>query len=70
MMKPSEKQIRFAMFLLGKAGYSTKFMNSAFKDLGATMRERSGRVEDWLSAMTPSEISNLIDSLKTKAGAA
>ena len=67
LMRPSDKQIRFAMFLLGKNGYSTRFMNSSFKALGATMRERSGSVESWLSGMTSPEISNLIDQLKGAA---
>lgn len=39
---PSEKQVRYALHLLDKAGYSTRFMDARFKNLGATMRQRSG----------------------------
>lgn len=48
-MKASDKQIRYALILLGKAGYSTNYMDARFKDFGASMRERSGKVEDWLA---------------------
>jgi len=60
----TQKQINFATMLLEKAGYSTKWMNAAYKELGATMRERSGRVEDWLRGKSVGEMSNLIDRLK------
>lgn len=63
-MKPTEKQIAYALALLEKAGYGTRFMNAKFKELGANMRERSGSVADWLSGMTRVEISKLIDRLK------
>ncbi len=61
-MKNTDKQIRYALFLLGKAGYSTRFMDAKFKELGATMKERSGTVEGWLE--NHSNISGLIDRLK------
>lgn len=63
-VKASEKQVRYAMFLLGKKGYSTKYMNAEFKTLGATMRARSGLVSDWLAGMSFCDISALIDTLK------
>lgn len=63
-MKATEKQINFALFLLGKKGYSTNWMNAQFKSLGASMRERSGKVEDWLGNMNKTEISQIIDQLK------
>jgi len=63
-MKPTEKQISYALYLLDKAGYSTQYMGSKFKDLGATMRERSGSVKDWLESLGKNGISKLIDSLK------
>lgn len=65
-MAATEKQIDYALHLLSKAGYSTTWMNSSFKDLGAGMRERSGRVRDWLAKMEKAEISKLIDHLKNK----
>ena len=64
MYTATDKQVRYAMYLLDKAGYSTRYMNSSFKKLGATMRQRSGSVADWLSGMTRREISSLIDDLK------
>ena len=64
LMKATPKQVAYAMSLLGKAGYSTRYMNSSFTAIGATMRQRSGTVENWLSNMTKSEISDLISELK------
>ena len=64
MPKATPKQVRYALFLLGKKGYSTNWMDSRFKQLGATMRERSGKVEDWLSGLTIRRISDVIDTLK------
>lgn len=63
-MKATEKQIRYALHLLSQKGYSTKYMNAEFKQLGATMRERSGLVSDWLAAKNVAECSALIDRLK------
>lgn len=62
----TEKQVRFALMLLDKAGYSTRYMGKEFKALGATMRERSGSVEGWLRGKNVAECSRLIDSLKSK----
>jgi hypothetical protein len=62
--KATEKQVAYALTLLGKAGYSTRYMDRSFKDLGATMRERTGTVADWLHSMTRTEVSNLIGRLK------
>ena len=63
---PTERQINYAMLLLDKAGYSTRFMDSRFKSLGATMRERSGSVEAWLRSKKGFELSRLIDTLKSQ----
>jgi hypothetical protein len=60
----TQKQINFALLLMSRAGFSTRFMNSEHKQLGATMRERSGSVEGWLRAMNVAEISSVIDQLK------
>lgn len=60
----TQKQVDYALSLLGKAGYSTKWMGSEFKELGATMKERSGLVKDWLTKMNKAEISELITKLK------
>lgn len=69
-MKATEKQVRYLLVLLGRAGYSTRFMDGSFRRLGASMRERSGRVEDWLRGLTIAEASALIDQLKSQVGAA
>jgi len=62
----TQKQGHYAMMLLEKAGYSTRYMNAGFKALGARMRERSGRVEDWLRGLSIGEMSTLIDRLKAE----
>lgn len=62
-MAATEKQVRYALVLLGKAGYETRYMDARFKALGATMRERRGSVEAWLRAMDVGSISALIDRL-------
>lgn len=66
---PSGKQVAFALRLLGEAGYSTRYMDGRFKELGATMRQRSGSVSGWLEAMTRAEMSELIDRLQADARA-
>lgn len=63
---PTVKQVRYAMHLMSEAGYGTRYMNSSHKDLGATMRERVGKVEDWLAGMSFGEVKELIDRLKTE----
>ena len=60
----TDKQIKYALSLLGKNGYSTKYMDKSFKELGASMKERSGSVEAWLKNMSTIECSALIDQLK------
>lgn len=57
------KQVTYALSLLDQKGYSTRYMNSQFKSLGATMRERSGTVEAWVAAMSVARASKLIDTL-------
>ena len=66
LMKATPKQVAYAMSLLGKAGYSTRYMNSSFTALGATMRQRSGTVESWLSKMPSGQISSLITKLQKR----
>jgi hypothetical protein len=65
MCLATKKQIGYAVMLLHQAGYSTRRMESlAFAELGATMRERSGTVEDWLKGMSVINASRLIQRLK------
>lgn len=61
----TDKQVSYALSLLDKAGYSTRYMDASFKRLGAGMRQRSGSVEGWLRSMTKSECSALIDTLRS-----
>jgi hypothetical protein len=65
----TEKQVNYAMSLLAKAGYDTKFMSAKYKALGATMRERSGSVKGWLEGKSSADMSALIDALKSQTGA-
>lgn len=60
----TDKQVRYALYLLDKGGYSTRYMNASYKKFGATMRERSGSVEDWLRSLPVHRVSRLIDDLK------
>jgi hypothetical protein len=67
--KATEAQVRYLLFLLQRAGYDTRFMDSTYKRLGATMSERHGRVIDWLANLTVNRASQLINQLKAEAGA-
>ena len=58
------KQINYVLYLLGNAGYSTKWMNAQYKELGAKMAERSGTVESWVAKKNNQEISDLIKMLQ------
>lgn len=63
----TDKQVRYALVLLDKAGYSTRYMRSEHSRVGATMRERSGSVEGWLRGIGRVRVSRLIDQLKSEA---
>lgn len=67
MPQATEKQVNYAFVLLGKAGYSTRYMDKRFKALGATMRERSGTVRAWLESRNIAEMSRIIDTLQSEA---
>src|ERR1035438_7277348 len=65
MCSATNRQVGYAVLLLRQAGYSIERMDSAtFGELGATMRERSGRVENWLKGMSAAKASRLIQRLK------
>jgi hypothetical protein len=64
----TEKQISYALALMARAGFRTDWMSAEHKELGAKMRERSGRVVDWLASMDRQRISELIDDLKSRVG--
>lgn len=57
------KQVSYALALMDERGYPTEYMSRVHKDLGATMRERSGTVEGWVAGMSSREASRLIDRL-------
>lgn len=59
-MKATEKQVRFAKFLLAENGFRTDWFDASFKRLGLTMRQRSGRIDD----MSFDVASTIIDALK------
>lgn len=64
-MTATAKQVNFALSLMGKAGYSTRFMKAEHAALGASNRERGGTVQSWLAGMDRGcRISSLIDGLK------
>lgn len=58
------KQVTYALALMRDAGYSTDWMRAEHKVLAIGTRNRSGKVSDWLSAMSRSEISALISELQ------
>jgi len=58
------KQTRYIMSLLDRTGFSTRYMDSRFKALGARMAERQGRTEDWVRDLTLARASELIDELQ------
>ena len=66
-MNATPKHVAYALHLLSEAGYSTKWMGSEHKALGATMRERSGSVDAWLSNMTRARVSKIIGALIAEA---
>lgn len=60
----TDKQIRYALALLQENGYDTRYMDSKYKELGATMKERSGTVEGWLRSLDTGRLADLITKLK------
>ena len=63
------KQVSYALVLMARAGFPTRFIGREHKELGAGMRERSGSVEAWLRNMSVGDASALIDKLKGMTGA-
>jgi hypothetical protein len=65
MCLATKGQVGYARMLLHEAGYSIRRMDSAaFTELGATMRERNGTVENWLKGKSVIQASRLIQRLK------
>ena len=59
----TEKQTRYILLLLAENGYGTGFMNAEFKQLGASMRERTGTVDSWVRSLGVGRVSQLIKKL-------
>lgn len=59
----TEKQINYILSLAKKRGISTDYMNGSWNGL-ATMRQRHGRVRDFLAGLDKDEASKIIDKLK------
>lgn len=66
MTGTTDRQARYLMRLLAENGYSIEYMDGGFKRLGARMRERSGRVVDWVRDLGSARASALIDFLKQR----
>ncbi len=60
----TQKQIDYALALMDRKGYDTRWMTAKHRNLGATCRERSGKVSDWLAGLTKAEVSNIISKLQ------
>lgn len=63
----TEKQVRYLMSLLERAGYGIQYMGAEHKALGAKMSERRGSVESWLHSLSDFRASTLIDRLKEES---
>ena len=59
----SEKQKKYIKYLLGTNGYDTKWMHAKYKGLGVSMKDRSGKVDNWLDKLDQTEASNVIQKL-------
>lgn len=68
MAKASEKQIGFALGMLGANGFSTEIMTAKYAQLGAVPQGYRGEVTHWLRSMTSVEIGALIDVLIARRG--
>ena len=65
MCSATNGQLAYVILLLRQAGYSVERMdNTAFAELGATVRERTLTVEEWLKGMSAAKASRLIKRLK------
>ncbi len=64
-MRASKKQLNYLYVLLQKAGWDTTYRNAQWKELGFSMKERSGRVAD----LTSEQASRAISALKEMVGA-
>lgn len=60
----SVKQRNYILYLLGRAGFDTRYVNSKYKALGLTMRERQGTVSDWLDNLPEHQVPATIRRLQ------
>ncbi|MCY4490428.1 MAG: hypothetical protein OXC46_03075 [Thaumarchaeota archaeon] len=59
----SDKQKKYIKYLLGTNGYDTKFMHAKYSNLGVSMKDRSGQVDNWLAKLDQVEANNIIKQL-------
>lgn len=59
----TDKQVNYILFLARQKGLSVSWMDSSWKGY-ASMRQRSGKVIDFLRGLNKGEASNLIGALK------
>jgi chromosome segregation ATPase len=64
-MMATARQKAYALSLLGQLGYSVRYINKDYKALGLGMRERTGKVTDWLDSLNAAEADRLIKRLRT-----
>lgn len=63
-LAPTDKQVSYALDLLGRNGFRTRKMNESYAELiDPRLPVPTGTVREWLRSMTRSEISSLIDDL-------
>lgn len=62
-MRATEKQVSYIMYLAGKQGMSTKYMDASWKRL-ASMTDRRGKVQDFLEGLDKHRASEIINALK------
>ena len=65
----TERQVRYALYLMERAGYGTRYMRSEHSRLGARCRERRGTVEGWLYSLSTHRCSEVIEQLLAELAA-
>ena len=63
MAQATEKQVTYILALANKKRMSIKWLDSSWKPF-TTMKQRNGKVEDFLHSLNKIEASNLIDRLR------
>lgn len=66
MTAASNKQVRFAVALMERAGIGIRRVETEHLVLGAPPSRAGKSVDGWLASMTSTEIGRLIDALKER----